>query len=296
MTVRLADINARIAGIRELGTVVNAMRGIAGARAQQARAQLTAVDSYAAVIAQAIGRVFAWSPAVPPSAAHREERSAAVVFCAEQGFAGAFSEHVLGAVPPGTELFLIGSRGATIATERGITSRWSGAMPAAPAGIPNLARRIAEALYGPIAEGRVARLDAIYGQWHAGQGLRIARVALFPLDPAAFPRPADANMPLLNLAPETLLRDLTADYIHAELCRAALHAFAAENETRMETMAAAHRQIETRLSGLELTQQIVRQEEITAEIIELASGEMAGRARCRTHYEYNTDFRKVATV
>ena len=129
----------------------------------------------------------------------------------------------------------------------------------ATAGIPNLARRIAEALYGPIAEGRVARLDAIYGQWHAGQGLRIARVALFPLDPAA------------------------------------LHAFAAENEARMETMAAAHRQIETRLSGLELTQQIVRQEEITAEIIELASGEMAGRARYRTNYEYNIDFRKAAT-
>ncbi|HTQ70434.1 MAG TPA: F0F1 ATP synthase subunit gamma [Acidocella sp.] len=282
MTERLASINARIAGIRELAAVVNAMRGIAGARAQQARAQLTAVDSYAAIIARGIGRVLAAAPIAPPATGRRGERSAAVVFCAEQGFAGAFSKHVLSAVPPGAELFLVGTRGATIATEGGITARWTSAMPAATAGIPSLARRIAEALYGSIAEGRVARLDAIYGQWHGGQGLHVLRAALFPLDAAAFPRPADANMPLLNLAPEVLLRDLTADYIHAELCRAALHAFAAENEARMETMAAAHRQIEARLCGLELTQQVVRQQEITAEIIELATGEMAGRACCRT--------------
>jgi F-type H+-transporting ATPase subunit gamma len=276
MTERLADINARISGIHQLGTVVNAMRGIAGARAQQARAQLAAVDGYAAIIAQAIGRVFAWGAATPK--ARPAEPSAAVVFCAEQGFAGAFSEHVLAAVPPGAELFLIGTRGATIATEHGVTARWTGAMPSATAGIPNLAIRIAEALFVPIAEGHMARLDAVYGQWQPGQGLRIQRQALFPLNPADFPHPADANTPLLNLAPEALLRDLTADYIHAQLCRAALHAFAAENEARMETMAAARGQIENKLSGLELTQQIVRQEEITAEIIELATGEMAGRA------------------
>ena len=56
MTERLADIGARIDGIRQLGAVVNAMRGIAAARAQQARSQLIAVDSYAATIAVAIGR------------------------------------------------------------------------------------------------------------------------------------------------------------------------------------------------------------------------------------------------
>jgi F0F1-type ATP synthase gamma subunit len=48
------------------------------------------------------------------------------------------------------------------------------------------------------------------------------------------PHPPDANAPLLNLAPEALLSELTADYLHAQLCNAALHAFAAENEARME--------------------------------------------------------------
>ncbi len=66
MTERLSDISARIDGIRQLGAVVNAMRGIAAARAQQARGQLAAVDSYAATIALAIGRTLPLGPC-PPS-------------------------------------------------------------------------------------------------------------------------------------------------------------------------------------------------------------------------------------
>jgi cation transport ATPase len=62
------------------------------------------------------------------------------------------------------------------------------------------------------------------------------------------------------------------------ICNAALHAFAAENEARMEAMAAAHNQIERQLSALRARQQNVRQEEITAEIIELAAGETASRS------------------
>ena len=95
---------------------------------------------------------------------------------------------------------------------------------------------------------------------------------------SGLPRPNDVNAPLLNLPSETLLIELTADYLHEQLCNTALHAFAAENEARMEAMASARSQIERKLSTLLATQRIVRQEEITAEIIELAAGETAGRS------------------
>ncbi len=280
MTERLADIGARIAGVRQLGTVVNAMRGIAAARVQQARGQVIAVDHYAATIAAAIGRASALvAPAVPP-AVPRSSRLAIVLFCAEQGFAGAFSERVLDAAHADlatAELFLIGTRGVTIAAERGVTADWTSAMPSHSAGVPKLADRIAEALYRRIAAGAIDRLDAIFTNGHHGPGAHIERIRLFPLDMAEFPRPADGNAPLLNLAPEALLSDLIAEYLHARLCNAALHAFAAENAARMEAMEAARHQIGQQLAALEATQRQVRQEEITAEIIELAAGETASR-------------------
>jgi F-type H+-transporting ATPase subunit gamma len=90
---------------------------------------------------------------------------------------------------------------------------------------------------------------------------------------------AAGNPPFLQLAPETLLQALTADYVHAQLCQAALHAFAAENEARMQSMALAHNHIDRRLEELRSRQRQVRQEEITAEIIELSIGEQASRLR-----------------
>jgi F-type H+-transporting ATPase subunit gamma len=282
MTERLADVGARIAGMRQLGAVVNAMRGIAAARAQQARSQLAAVEGYAATIAAAIGSALALAPTVRPAGKRGPGRLAIVLFCAEQGFAGAFSERVLdtvGADLAAARLFLIGTRGIAAIAERAVAPDWTAAMPSHSPGIPKLADRIAEALYTDIAAGRIDRLDVVFSQWQPGRANQVDRRRLFPIDLAVFPRPTDGNPPLLNLPADVLLTELTADYLHAQLCDAALHAFAAENEARMEAMAAARNQIERQLSALQATERLVRQEEITAEIIELAAGETASRSR-----------------
>lgn len=278
MTERLADISARIVGTRQLGAVVNAMRGIAAARAQQARGQLVAVDAYAATIAAAIGQAVALIPATRSAATSKSTRRALVLFCAEQGFAGAFSERVFDAVGAdlaGSELFLIGTRGTAVAAERGIVAHWKSAMPSHSPGIPKLADRVAEALYTRIATGEIDRLEAVFTDWQSGHGIHVERRVLFPFDMSTFPRPKGNTSPLLHLEPAALLIELTADYVHAQLCNTALHAFAAENEARMEAMAAARNQIERQLSALQATQRLVRQEEITEEIIELAAGETA---------------------
>lgn len=282
MTERLADIGARIEGVRQLEAVVNAMRGIAAARARQARGQLIAVDHYAETIAAAIRRALVLVPRVAPAGGRRTGRLALVVFCAEQGFAGAFSERVLdaaGADLAAAELFLIGTRGAAAAAERGIAAGWTSRMPSHSPGVPRLADRIAEALYARIAAGAIDRLDAIHAQWRPGHAMHVARSRLFPLDLARFPATgaalAEGDAPLLNLAPGVLLDELTAAYLHARLCAAALHSFAAENEARMEAMEAARNQIGRQLGALRATQRQVRQEEITAEIIELSAGESA---------------------
>ena len=282
MTDRLADVSARIASIRQLGAVVNAMRGIAAARTQQARAQLDAVDRYAATVGGAIARALALMPPAQPVRATRAARPGLVLFCAEQGFAGAFSQRVLdaagGDLSTGT-LFVAGTRGAVAIAERQVTPAWQGAMPSHSPGIPKLASTIVDAVFASFANNAIDRLETLFCQWEPGQAVRVVRQSLLPLDPAAFPAPANAVTPLLNLTPAVLIDALTPDYLHAQLCRASLHSFAAENEARMEAMAAAHSQTERQLATLQATQRRVRQEEITAEIIELAAGEAASRER-----------------
>ncbi len=282
MTERLADVGARITGIRQLGAVVNAMRGIAAARVRQARDELDAVEAYASTIAAAIARVLVLAPAAASRTQLRPGRLAVVLFCAEQGFAGAFSERVLDSVGPdlvSADLFLVGTRGRVALAERGVTAGWCCAFPPRSPGVPRLADEIVTALYGRIATGEIDRLDAVFCRWRPGHPASVERRHLFPLDPTALPAPKERHAPLLDLEPTILLRSLTSDYLHALLCDAALNGFAAENEARMEAMAAAHGQIERKLLGLQTTERLVRQEEITAEIIEIAAGEAASRAR-----------------
>ena len=278
MTDRLADIAARIGGVRQLGAVVNAMRGIAAARAQQARNQLAAVDRYAETIALAIGRALAFLPSGNAPESRRVARPALVVFCAEQGFAGPFSQRVLSAIQSDlgqSELFLVGTRGRRAIAERGLVAVWESAMPSHSPGVPRLADRIVEALYVRIASGEIDALDIVFSHWSPGGGAEVKRQRLFPFDPTAFAKAIDANPPLLNLAPEVLVRALAADFLHAQLCHAGLHAIAAENQARMEAMAAARKQVERQLALLQDRQRRVRQEEITAEVIELSAGETA---------------------
>jgi F-type H+-transporting ATPase subunit gamma len=279
MTLRLTDIGARIAGVEQLSAVVNAMRGIAAARAQQARNQVAAVDAYSATIVAQVGRALTLMPA-PPLMAPTSSRPSLVVFTAEQGFAGAFSEHVFDALGDdlaAARLFLIGTRGAAVLAQRDIAPAWSAAMPSHSGGIPKLADLVSTALYAVIAGGEIDRLEIVFSEWEAGHSAQIKRLPLFPLDLAKFANPAKATPPLHNLPPAALLEGLTADYLHAQLCHAALHAFAAENEARMTAMSAARDQIGRQLATLQASERQVRQEEITAEVIELAAGAAANR-------------------
>ncbi len=281
MTERLADVSARIDGIRQLGAVVNAMKGIAAARASTARAETEAVDSYAATIAAAISDALGPAgPAAPAdtSAPASTGSTGLLVFCAEQGFAGAFSERVLDSIEDDlstTSLFLIGTRGLSIAAARGLDPVWSAAMASHTPGIPKLADTIAKAIYRALDEGRFDRMDMIHAKWASGQS-QVVRQVLLPIDLSELPPPG-ATRPLTQLPTDVLIASLSGDYLHAIVCKTALHAFEAENEARMEAMSAAGSQITRELGQSEAKLRRVRQEAITAEIIELGTSAATAR-------------------
>lgn len=292
MTERLADISARIDGIRQLGAVVNAMKGIAAARAHVARDQVHAVDSFAATIAAAMSRIIsqdAASEATSQAASQAASRTArgrgdakpgVLAFGAEQGFAGAFSERVLDSIAAPIEpacLFVIGTRAASVAISRGLDPFWTAAMPSRTLGIPKLADQVTTAIYGAVADGRIDRLDVVFTGWSSGRPV-IVRRRLFPIDLADLPS-ASPDRPLTQIPDGALMDALGEDWFNALVCRAALHAFAAENEARMEAMSAAGAQIARELETFQARLRIVRQEAITAEIIELGAGAASARGK-----------------
>ena len=276
MAERLADIVAQIQNVRQLEMVVTAMRGIAASRAQQARSLLAGIRAYTEVISGAISEALSLMP--PDASAKvrsRSPRRGLILFCAEQGFAGAFSERVLDAAArdlEGAIIFLAGTRGVAIAEERGIRPTWHAPMVTHIGAISSLANRVADALYEQVADGTIVDVDVVFSRSRPGGAIEIDRRSLLPIDLGRFARPGRNQAPLITLTSRTLLERLASEHVYAQLCEAAMHAFAAENEARMMAMTAAKTNIESKLVGLCRREHQLRQEEITIEIIELAAG------------------------
>ncbi len=114
--------------------------------------------------------------------------------------------------------------------------------------------------------------------WSSAAGVVAERRSLLPFDFRRFAVPKSAQPPLITLPPALLLARLAEEYVFAELCEAALTAFAAENEARVAAMLAAKGNLQDMLLQLQTLERQIRQDEITAEVVELAAG--AGVRRC----------------
>ena len=76
----------------------------------------------------------------------------------------------------------------------------------------------------------------------------------------------------MTLPPEKLLGGLAQAYVYAQLCEATMLSFAAENEARVRAMMAARANVTEKLEELVRRYRLMRQDEITSEIVELESG------------------------
>ncbi len=281
MAERLSDIEQRIDSIGQLSSVVSAYRGIAAARLREANERLEGIRSYAATVAdaisQALGLVIGEAytrPGAPEPGAHL-----LLVLCSEQGFVGGFNsrmldeaERLINSQPDvAHQLVVIGDRGLMMAEERGLTAEWSAPMAAHVDEVASLGNRLAEALYDRIEKNHVSRATILHAS--PGQGeVQLVTKPIVPFDFRRFPAIAKPVPPLTTLPLDQLVTQLAEEYVFAELCEAVMLSYAAENETRMMAMLAARTNVRARLDDLTAKARRMRQEEITAEVVELAAG------------------------
>jgi len=278
---RLAEIEAHIGNMGELRNIVGAMRSLAGMRVQEAHRALPGARRYAEAMAAAIGAALLLLPereaAPQPGVGGR-----AMVLCtAEHGFVGGFNERILTAADEwsgaGDALFVLGSRGAALAAERGRTVTWSHAMATRPDGVPETIRHLTTALFRAAADGTVTRVEVVFARHRQGASASVERQRLFPIDPSAFTAKASPLAPLHNLPAEILVERLVADYLFALLTEAAFESIASENAARFAAMEAAHDNVSKKLDQLRQEIRQARQDEITTELLDLVTGAEALR-------------------
>jgi F-type H+-transporting ATPase subunit gamma len=279
MSGKLSEVEGRIGTVRQLNAVISAMRGIAAARSREARAQLDGVRAYASAVGTAIGTALGLASDREPPVSGSDQREARllIVLCGQQGFAGSFNDRVLdkaaGHVDSSlVEILLVGDRGAMVAAERELAVSLVAPMVVHTEEVPSLANRITEALYQRLESKHATRVTMVHAIPGPSGSIEIVERALLPFDYARFHVTAVRTPPIVTLPPAQLLDQLAEEYIYAELCAAVMLSYAAENEARMQAMIAARTNVERKLNELIGSYRNLRQEEITAEIIELSAG------------------------
>jgi F-type H+-transporting ATPase subunit gamma len=278
MSSKLSEIESRTATARQLESVISAMRGIAAAREREAQGRLAGIRTAAATVGQAIGMVLAAAPSVPVVEPEPERGLAriVIVLCTEQGFVGGFNERLLEQVErlrrdAGDELFVVGTRGVMLAEERGLKCGWATPMAAHADDVMRVAGRITDAVYARFNEHAPSEVWLVHAMPGPGLADRIVTRQLVPFDFTRFRISSRMQPPLLTLPLDKLLTGLTERYVYVELCEGLMQSFAAENAARVAAMLAASKHVKDKLEALTRDYRIVRQDEITSEIVELAS-------------------------
>jgi len=276
---RLAEIEGHSASMAELRDIMGAMRSLAGMRVQEAQHALPGIRRYAGSMAAAIGSALLLLPHPAPEPPTAQGRRALILCAAEHGFVGGFNEQLIeaaGAVLKASDmLFVLGSRGAAAAIERGFHSAWSRPMATRSAGAPETVGQLATELYSRIVRGDVSRVDVMFGRYRQGGPPIVERRLLLPLDTASLDTGGPRQPPLHNLEPRALLEKLMAEYVFALLTEAVVESIASENAARLAAMESAHENVSRKLEQLRQAARQERQSEITEELFDLVNGSEA---------------------
>jgi F-type H+-transporting ATPase subunit gamma len=283
MSDKLSEVQARLASVQELEAVVGAMRAIAAARSLEARSRIAGIRACADMIGEAIADALSLEDprvAIDDAFGKAHAGHVLVALCSEQGFVGTFNERVVEAVEfcdlnESTEYFLLGDRGAAVAAERGLAIGWSAPMPAHADEVPVAADRLTGALSQRLEAGGTSVVTLVHAVPATSASTQIVTHTLVPFDFKRFNVAPRLSPPLVTMSPAKLLSKLAQEYVFAQLCEAIMMSFAAENEARMRAMVAARSNVHDTLARLTGEFRTLRQQEITAEIVELSAANAA---------------------
>jgi len=273
--VQLSRLQTRISSLRDLRELIRALQALAASHVQEAQDSLDGIRKYVDVVEGGIAdgvallsRTDAKASVLGPS-----DAGALIVVCSEHGFVGAYNERLLDRAvaerKPGQRLVVIGRRGAVLAAERGLDVDRSFPMATHIGGVLGVTRRVAEEL------AFVSTADVVFARYRMGGNFETAVRNILPLDPALLDGTERRSPPLHHLEPALLLRRLADEYLFAEFTRSMMESLASENGARLRVMEAADRNIGERLDQLRRREHVLRQETITAELLDVVTGSEA---------------------
>ncbi len=269
---QLPHLHTRISSLKELRNLIHALRALAASHVQESLFSLPGIRKYVETVEDGIveGALLLSESAISEPIDEPVMSSVMVVICSEQGFVGALNETLLEAAElartPNQKLVIVGQRGVMLAQENDLDADKSFSMATHVDGVLAVTRQLAQYL------SDYASAAVVYAEYRRGGHFDARHQVILPLDPALLSEADHRTPPLHHLDPEVLLAQLAGEYLFAQVTRAVMESLASENAARLRVLENADQNIGKNLETLARTENTLRQEAITSELLDVITG------------------------
>jgi len=278
-------LRARLDNIQAVEPILSALRTISSGTRMMALKKMESAERYQQGLARVVS-LMRWplSGGSRPLRGRRTKKSGLPLLAigSERGLCGGFNEALvayadqvrqeLTSDDTHVELWVLGARAERALRSLGIEPAWSGRLSLTAVPPPSLAEGLVSAWLRAYATGQIVGVETVY---NACRGLGSYQPSRMQLLPAELPAAAEGerSLPLIiETDHQQLLSRATWLWLSSRLHTVLLDSAAAEHTARYQLMDGAAENARRLIEELKLSLQLARQDAITSEMRDLASG------------------------
>lgn len=278
-------LRARLDNIQAVEPILSALRTISSGTRMVALKNAANARQYEQDLARIVALV-RWPMAThSPRLRQRRDKQQVVQLLAigsERGLCGAFSETLVGyaeqvrqeltADGAQVEVWALGARAARAFRGQGIEPAWSDRLPLTAVPPPSLAEGLVSSWLRAYTAGQIVAVEVVHNAYRGAAPYQPSRTRLLPAQLPALAEVERGSPPIVETNRQQLLWRAQELWLSSKLHTILLDSAAAEHTARYQLMDGAAENARRLIEELTLFLQLARQEAITSEMRDLASG------------------------
>lgn len=272
--IEITHLKNKLNALKDIKDIVSSMKAFANFTIQKSKKELPYVREYQNSVEDSIAYMITLFPELK-ELKRVSGKSLYVLFGSEEGLCGAFNEKIFAFIEQEIEddyLIVVGRKANDEAVERKLNILWATDGASKIESIQNRVTDLAYYLGNLYEREDIENLFLVYAKLINNTTFIVKKEKILPPDFEKFEKYIKVKEPLLYLDKHEILDDLIEEYLLISLYRAFIESISSENQARLQNMQNAEQHIKKLSIDLHEELNILRQEEITNELMEIISG------------------------
>ncbi len=282
----LESLRRHLDGIEDLQSVVKTMKAIAAVNIRQYEEAADALQEYAKTLSMGFQILMKRKSNVPKALRIKDSKGVgAMIYGSEMGMVGKFNEEIVeyalerigGGGDGASFLMVTGYKAASILNAEKIDVQAVISQPGSVDGIVSATEEVILELYDWWRDNRLAAIYLFYNKRVSGASYEPAEMKLLPLDVNWLNQLKkrdweSRSLPRITADWRKVFQGFLRQYFYVSIYRGFAESLASENASRLASMQAAEKNIEEQLQELNTRYNQRRQDSVTSELLDIASG------------------------